>query len=182
MGDSLMTVIAIFIATILMFVFPLMSVSERNDDISQLAAQTATVEFVDKVSSTGKITVNDYDAFVQALSATGNTYDIELEAKILDENPGKKVTWASGDKIGENVYYSQFTSQIENVLYPEEENGKAKPNGVYVLKEGDIISVSVKNTNQTLSQMLRNFFYTISGQDVYQVAAESAKMITVNGN
>jgi len=182
MGDSLMTVIAIFVATILMFVFPLMSVSERNDDISQLATQTSTVEFVDKVSSTGKITVKDYEAFVQSLAATGNTYDIELEAKILDENPGKKVTWASGEKIGENVYYSEYTSQIENVLYPEDENGQLKNGGEYILKEGDIISVSVKNTNQTLSQMLRNFFYTISGQDVYQVAAEAAKMVTVNGN
>jgi len=171
-----MTVIAIFVATILMFIFPLLSVSERTDDISQLSAQTATVEFVDKISATGKITSSDYDSFVQALSATGNTYDIELEAKILDENPGKKVTWASGDKIGENVYYSQFTSQILEKL--EEQNGE----GEYKLKEGDMISVNVKNTNQTLSQMLRNFFYTISGQDTYQIVAEHAKMVTVNGN
>lgn len=174
MGDSLMTVIAIFVATILMFVFPLLSVSERSDDISQLAVQTATVEFVDNVSATGKITSSDYDAFIQSLSATGNTYNVEMEAKILDENPGKKVTWTSGDKIGENVYYSQFSSQILEEL--KEENG-----GEYILKEGDMISVNVKNTNQTLSQMLRNFFYTISGQDTYQVAAEHAKMVTVNG-
>ena len=173
MGDSLMTVIAIFIATILMFVFPLLSVSERSDDISQLSVQTATIEFVDKVSSTGKITASDYDAFVQSLATTGNTYDIEIEAKILDENPGKKVTWTSGDKIGENVYYSEFTSQILEKLQDSDDE--------YILKEGDMISVNVKNTNQTLSQMLRNFFYTISGQDTYQVAAEHAKMVTVNG-
>ena len=173
MDDSLMTVIAIFIATILMFVFPLLSVSERSDDISQLSVQTATIEFVDKVSSTGKITASDYDAFVQSLATTGNTYDIEIEAKILDENPGKKVTWTSGDKIGENVYYSEFTSQILEKLQDSDDE--------YILKEGDMIVVNVKNTNQTLSQMLRNFFYTISGQDTYQVAAEHAKMVTVNG-
>ena len=33
MGDTLMTIIAIFLAAILMFVFPLLAVSERNDDI-----------------------------------------------------------------------------------------------------------------------------------------------------
>lgn len=175
MGDSLMTVIAIFVATILMFVFPLLSVAERSDDISQLAVQTATVEFVDKVSSTGKITMNDYDAFIQSLATTGNSYDVELEAKILDENPGKKVTWTSGDKIGENVYYSQYTSQILEKLEDTDNNGQ------YILKEGDMVSVNVKNTNQTLSQMLRNFFYTMSGKDTYQVAAEHAKMVTVNG-
>lgn len=176
MGDSFMTVIAIFVATILMFIFPLLSVSERSDDISQLAAQTAVVEFVDKVSSTGKITAADYNSFIENLATTGNTYDIELVAKILDENPGKKVTWTSGDKIGENIYYSQFTSQITDEL--AKNNGK----GEYLLKEGDMISVSIKNTNQTLSQMLRNFFYTVSGQDTYQVAAEHAKMVTVTGN
>ena len=55
MGDSLITIIAIFLAAILMFVFPLMSLSERTDDISQLAVATATNEFVDKIRTTGKI-------------------------------------------------------------------------------------------------------------------------------
>ena len=50
MGDSLITIIAIFLAAILMFVFPLMSLSERTDDISQLAVATATNEFVDKIA------------------------------------------------------------------------------------------------------------------------------------
>ena len=46
MGDTLITIVAIFLAATLMFVFPLVSISERNDDISQLGVQTATVEFV----------------------------------------------------------------------------------------------------------------------------------------
>ena len=54
MGDSFVTIIAIFLAAILMFVFPLMSISERTDDVSQLSVQTATTEFVDKVRTTGK--------------------------------------------------------------------------------------------------------------------------------
>ena len=41
MGDSLITIIAIFLAAILMFVFPLMSLSERTDDISQLAVSNS---------------------------------------------------------------------------------------------------------------------------------------------
>ena len=50
MGDSAVTVIAIFLAAILMFIFPLMSITERNDDISQTVLQTATSEFVNKIS------------------------------------------------------------------------------------------------------------------------------------
>ena len=173
MGDSLITIVAIFLAAILMFVFPLMSISERNDDIAQLGIQTAVTEFVDKATSTGKITMDEYSSFVQTLGATGNSYDIELEVQVLYENPGKKTTWAVSDKIGENTYYSVYTSQIEKVL---EEQSK------YVLKEGDVVSVSVKNTNTTISQMLRNFFYTVSGKGTYQVAAQHAAMVKSNGS
>ena len=173
MGDTVVTIIVIVLGAVLMFVFPLMSVADRSDDVSQLSVQSATTTFVDGIRSTGRITLDNYNKFVQEINSTGNTYDVVMEVKILDENPGKKVTWTSGDKIGENIYYSQYTSQILEQL----ENG----DGEYILSEGDMISVSVKNTNQTLSQMLRNFFYTISGQDTYQVAAEHSKMVTVTG-
>ena len=70
MGDSLITVVAIFLAAILMFIFPLMSLAERTDDISNLAVQTATTEFVDKVRTTGKMTIEDYDAYLSDLTST----------------------------------------------------------------------------------------------------------------
>ena len=137
MGDSLITIVAIFLAAILMFVFPLMSISERNDDIAQMAAQTATVEFVDNIRQTGRITEENYSSYTQTLAATGNSYDVELELKVLDENPGKKTAQTSGDKIGENIYYSEYTSQILDKI----NNSNTK---TMKLKEGDIISVNVK--------------------------------------
>ena len=182
MGDTLITVIAIFLAAILMFVFPLMSIAERNDDISQLGVQSATVEFVDNIRSTGKITQNNYTSFVQTLAATGNTYDIEMEVKILDENPGKKTAQVSGDKIGENVYYSIYTTQIEQDLKTSDmTDGIQNDSGVKRLKEGDMVYVSVKNTNSTIAQMLKNFVYSIAGNDTYQVAAQHGGVVMTNG-
>ena len=175
MGDTLVTVVAIFLAAVLMFVFPLMSVSERSDDISQLSVQASTVEFVDKVRSTGKLTLDDYSKFVETLGSTGNTYDVEMELKVLDENPGKKAAQGSVDKIGENVYYTMYTSQIMDELSNGSKNGKK------TLKEGDIFTVNVKNTNKTISQLLRNFFYQVTGNDSYQVSAEHTGIVTVNG-
>lgn len=173
MGDSLITVVAIMVASVLMFLFPMLTVAERNDDISQISVQTATAEFVDNIRSTGKLQQVNYDNYLKKLAATGNSYDVELERKVLDENPGKKVTWASSKKIGENVYYSEYT---EKILKDLQENGELN------LKEGDIISVSVKNTNTTMSQMLRNFFYTVVGQGTSEVQASHAGMVLVNGN
>ena len=174
MGDSLITIIAIFLAAILMFIFPLMAISERTDDVSQLVVETATTEFVDNVRSTGKLTLDNYDSYVQELAATGNAYEVSMEAQILDENPGVKTTQAETTKIGENVYYTMYTSQIEEKLNTSSKN-------TLNLKEGDIFSVSVKNTNTTIAQILRNFFYRIAGNDTYQVAAQHAGMVTVNG-
>lgn len=173
MGDSLITIIAIFLAAVLMFVFPLMSLSERTDDISQLAVQTATNEFVDNIRTTGKITLENYEKYIQTISATGNSFDVEMKVQQLDENPGIKVTQAEMTKIGENIYYTKYTSQVKEEL---NKSGKMK------LKEGDMVSVTVKNTNQTIAQLLRNFFYQVSGSDTAQIAAKHGGVVSVNGS
>lgn len=176
MGDTLITVVAIFLAGVLMFVFPLMSISERNDDISQMAVQTETVNFVDNVRSTGKLTQNNYNAFVQTLSATGNAYEVELEIKRIDENPGKKTSMTAVDKIGENTYYSEYNSQILDKLLQDNNNGSI------ALKEGDIFTVKVKNTNTTIAQSLKNFFYGLTGNDTAQIEASHSGVVTANGS
>ena len=173
MGDSLITIIAIALAAVLMFVFPLMSLSDRTDDVSELVVQSATDEFVDKIRNTGKLTLDDYEKYLQTISSTGNSFETEIAIHQLDENPGVKVSQAEMTKIGENIYYSSYTSQIQQEL---NKSGRIK------LKEGDMISVVVKNTNQTIAQILRNFFYRIAGNDSYAVAASKNGVVTVNGS
>ena len=170
MGDTLITVVAIVLAATLMFVFPLMTMSNRADDVSQLSVQSLTTQFVDDVRTTGKITSDKYNKFVENIHSTGNTYDVEIEVKVRDENPGKKTTQANSKKIGEDVYYSIYTTQIENTL---------KNNNAYNLKEGDIVSVSVKNTNTTMSQQLSGG--TSTGLTV-TIAGEASGIVTANGN
>ena len=173
MGDSLITVVAIFLAAILMFIFPLMSLAERTEDISSLSVQTSTTEFVDSVRTTGKMTLDDYEAYLGELTATGNTFDVEMLIQQLDENPGVKTTQAEATKIGENLYYNIYTTQIVNQL---------NRTGRITLKEGDIVTVTVKNTNQTISQMLRNFFYTITGNENAEIVGQHSGIVSVNGS
>ena len=179
MSDTLITIVAILLATVLMFIFPLLSVSERSDDISRLAVQTATTEFVDTSRAIGKITMDNYTKLVTTIESTGNSYDIEMEVKVLDENIGKKSSWVQGTVIGENTYYSVYTAQIVEVL--DDKDNTYKSNGVYTMKEGDYFSVSVKNTNKTLSQTIRGIFYSISGSDVYSIAGQHSGVVTANG-
>lgn len=177
MGDTVITVIAIILAAILMFAFPLMTMSDRTDDVSQLTVETTTTEFVDDVRTTGKLSLDKYSKFVENISSTGNSYDVEMEWKVLDENPGKKTTQAASDVIGENVYYSMYTSQILDKI-TDSTTGKSK---TVTLKEGDIFSTSIKNTNTTMSQQLKNFLYSVTGNDTYTIAAEHAGIVTANG-
>ena len=120
MEDTTVSIIGIIIASILMFIVPLFTIADRNDDISQLTVQTETALFVDNIIRLGKITATDYQQYISALNASGNTYDIEMELKILDTNLTKNVTIADSSQIGENVYYSLYTSQIEDKLVHDE--------------------------------------------------------------
>lgn len=170
MGDSAMVVVAIFLAAILMFVFPLMTMADKKDDVATLTVKTATTEFTDTIRTTGKITQQGYDNFVQTLAATGNSFDVEMKVQILDENPAKKETSAR-QTIGDNVYFEMYTTQILEAL----------KKGTLVLKEGDIVSVSVENTNVTIGTQLRNFMYRITGNNSATVTASASGIVTTNG-
>ena len=175
MGESLTMVVAIFLAAIMMFVFPMMAMSERSDDIAELNIQTAITEFVNTARNTGKITTDSYNKLVSDLYSTGNTYDITMEIQVLDENPSKKQTslmQGSETKIGENIYYSIYTTQIMEEL---------EKSNVQYMKEGDIFTVTASNTNNTISQMLKNFFYSLSGNDSYSIVGSDSGIVTVTG-
>ena len=77
--------------------------------------------------------------------------------------------------IGDNVYYTQYTTQIIDTLNSSASGGKMQ------LKEGDIISVKAYNTNVTIAQQLRNFMYKVTGNSSSAIAAEASGMVTTSG-
>ena len=173
MSDTLITIFGVFLAAILMFIFPLMEVANQNDAITQTTVSSLVSDFANQIANQGKLTQNDYDTFISKLYSTGNTYDVELEFQILDDNPGSKTTTTSQDMIGENIYYSVYTSSIEGII-----NNK----GVYQLKQGDYVVITATNNNVTLGTQLKNFFYKIVGKDTYTVAAKSSALVINTGN
>ena len=173
MGDSLTTIIAIFLAAVLMFIFPLAAIADRNDDASQMLIKTTLDEFVNKVSAKGKLTKDDYEKLEAQLLATNNQYDIELVINVADVNPGKK---SNNTQIGDTTYYSLYTTQLVG------ENGVVTSQGAYYLKEGDYIKVSVKNINKTISQMIKNVLYGITGNESYVIAGSASGVVVTTGS
>ena len=112
MDNTLMTIIGLFLVATLMFLVPLMAITERNDDIAQSVIQTAVSEFTDTSSNAGAITQHAYEELRSRLNSTGNSFEIIIEVQHLDENPGKKTVYTSGNLIGENIRYSTFTTEI----------------------------------------------------------------------
>ncbi len=169
MGDSAITIVAIFLAAILMFIFPLMTMADKTDDATSLTIKSATTEFTNQVRTKGYLSQEDYDNFVLTIAATGNSYDTDITVMKLDANPAKKVQ-GSTVTIGENVYYVMYTTQVLEAL-----NNTSK---LLALSEGDIITVKVENTNTTISGQLRNFLYKVTGNTDGIIAAEASGMVT----
>lgn len=168
MGDSLTTIIAIFLAALLMFIFPLTAISELNDDTSQMYVKTILDNFVNGIIAKGTLTKEDYENLQAQLEATNNSYGIELVISVADVNPGKK------ENSAETTYYSIYTNQIIEILQKEE--------GIYYLKEGDYFKVAAKNQNSTISQMIKNVLFGITGNESYVIEAAASGVVVTTGH
>lgn len=170
MSDTFITIMVVMVAVVALFIIPVMATANQNDKVTQTAVQTIVAEFVNTSAKEGKITEENYDEFIQNLYATGNSYSIELEVQILDDNPAKK--GQNINKIGENIYYSEFKNSVES---------KLEKDGVYKLKQGDYIKARVQNTNVTFGTQFKNFIYSIAGKDTIAIEASSSALVTTTG-
>lgn len=181
MEETTVTVIGMIIAVIIMLVVPLILIADRSDDIAQLVVQTAAEEFVDDVIKTGEITSSRYQRFIDALQSSGNTYEIDMEVKILDENTAKRITDENPKETGNNTYYSMFTNQIESRIGISSNAIAYNNTGKLVLKQGDGISITVKNSSATLSQTLKSFYYNAIGEEIHIISATASGTVAING-
>ena len=55
MSDTLITIIAIALAAVLMFVFPLMTMSDRTDDVAQLTVRQLLQNLLIQQDQQGKL-------------------------------------------------------------------------------------------------------------------------------
>lgn len=183
MQNSTSTVIAIFLAAVFLFVVPLVTLTDRNDNVVQENVKLITEEFVTDIKNTGILTSTKYQDFVNRLTTTGNVYDVEIEIQHLDENPGKKLEQANYTKIGENVYYSEYTTQILKQLgiRTGTESNAELGSGSIILKEGDLITVKVSNQNSTAAQTLESSLLSFSNADEKVISTSSSGMVNTNG-
>lgn len=154
MKDTLSMIVAVIFLVILLLLLPLYNYFERQDDISYNIALKAVTTFVDEVTQNGYIDQPTYDSFIDRLTQTANSYNVQVEVKkrILTNDP-------SGE---EDSYVEQYISYFNKDIF-NEETGKTSniidrdnslKNNVFFLDEGDKVYVNVKNTNTTMASSL----------------------------
>ena len=174
MGDSLISVFVMFLAVMLMLLFPLLVLAENSESVTQLAAQTITAEFLDAATTAGAIRESDFNVFISSLHGTGSTFEVQLKVRHVDENPNRNAIIISPRTPRGNLSYSVFTSTIMPHIQT------ATGDGTYILKQGDTVVVTIRNTNRTIAQLIRDIFSTARGRD-YQVGASFSGMVVING-
>lgn len=157
MKDNISIVVASIIGTILVVLIPLISILDRQDNMSYNVVLTATTNFVDEVKSKGFIDKKTYEKYLDTVAATGNVYDLKLEVY-------RKITYknASGINVEDALLYNNkdITDELE-------------VSGVYELNVGDEFYISIENTNTPSSVLMYNY---ISGD----ISSKERKIININ--
>jgi hypothetical protein len=148
MSDTFSKVIALIIAVLLLYIFPVENMLLRQDDITRIFVLNETAKFVDSVRNLGYITPVMYIQFNKKLAATGNHYNISMEhhRQKIDPVYEDPIDSTSFRHDYRSNYQTTYTDEILDCLFRS-----ATEDTYYYLSKGDIFSVQVVNENKTMA-------------------------------
>lgn len=142
----------------LLYIYPMQSAFEQQDQIAYNMAYQATTNFVDAVRNKGYISPIMYNDFVRELG-TSNLYDIQLEHKAKQYHPIYSDPEDPDSFTGQtDVFYDgKYTKEVMATLFPEGMTSDRSESRKYYMRTGDFFSVTVRNTNTTKAALIRDF-------------------------
>jgi len=148
MNDIAGRIFAIIFGSVFLFIVPIAGIAVKQDNISQTVIDNAIVCFVDNARSTGKITESGYEEMCRKIDATGVICEVDIVHSAKFYYPTKD---DAGNYNAYNSYYEDFaTGDILGTLYDS--------NKEYKMKNGDLLTVSVRNTVPTLGARMYSMF------------------------
>lgn len=139
-------VICILLASVLMFLFPLLYLAQKQDAINQVYLEDSTVTFVNDIKNHGYITSNMYERYLKKVNETDNLYKIELVHTHTVVDPKYDETT---DTFMDDYYtYDKCTYEddIMKVIYEDDHP--------YYMRQGDSISLKIYNRTNTFAGRL----------------------------
>jgi hypothetical protein len=165
--DSFSKIISLFIAIILMFLFPVYYMAQKQDSISQLYVSSETTKFVDSIKNSGYVSKSMYEIFIKKIDMTGNLYEIELTHSHRKVEP--LVDVSTNDILQDfSVYYYNTNEQD---IYDAFDKGQD-----YFFHKGDYISIYVYNRNKTIATSMLESILSKDIEDI-QIAVTYGGMI-----
>mgnify|MGYP000866053438 FL=1 len=159
MDKAFWNVLAFLLCAVLMFLFPLMTILDRQDDIAYNIVLAECNRFVDACRDTGYITPDMYLEFTNRISSTGNTYMIRLSHIKRSVTPVYKQIDGNLSFTGEyeitHVKYGEH--DILDVLYPDNSALPAHDKSRrYDMSMGDLFFVEVQNKGKTMATAIKD--------------------------
>lgn len=126
LSDVFSKVTAILLSSVLMFIAPVLIMTEENDRAMQTFVYTEIIDLTDRIRNTGCLTGSMYLNFLNALEDTGTIYDVEIQHFQTEDGIGLQMNSTEG---------------ILETLADD---------GVYRFRSGDVIKLKVKKQDGTL--------------------------------
>lgn len=139
--DSFGRIVEIIVTAVLLFIVPLNYSAAKQDMIIQTMVGAETAYFADSVRNVGFISRAMYETYLRKLDTTGHVYEIEI---IHYRKTAGQLISENGPGGYDYYYYGIYTEDILKEMYQESEDES------YYLKQGDYISVKIKNKDKTL--------------------------------
>lgn len=147
-ANGITRIIGIFIAVLLLLVFPIYNQAQNVDDITRTKILAEANELLDNARDLGYITPNMYEDFLRNVSSTGNVYEITLEH--LNKVVYPDLTDPLAFVIVEEGYYNKEI--LEDVLFNESLPLNQRK---YYMNEGDMLTIKIINTSLTTAEVMR---------------------------
>lgn len=146
MGDNVVSKLAGYILTILVIcvIAPYLVLSQM-DVTKETYIYSQATEFVDTCRSTGQISPEEYEKYLQKIYSLGN-YSIQLEHR------SEKCYYRENGET-EISSESYFMTQIADDIYKD----PTAP-APYKMKNGDRLIITVNKTDRSLSEAIMGFF------------------------
>lgn len=160
MEGTISKIYAIFLAFLLLIVFPILSFAQMQDETARTVVFSKTTQFVDSVRNLGYITPNMYEEYMETLGQLGNIYDVKIEHHHRTVAPVLKDDLAivqTGNRAQYDSYYQLYThDEIMEKLFPTD---TSKERRHYFFTQGDYIVVTAKNRVPTLATRIQEVLY-----------------------
>lgn len=156
MVNAFKAILVLCLVILAFAIYPSYRNAVKIDQLTELAAREAMVEFVDTARGKGYIDVRDYKTFRNKLDKTSGVYNVKIEyqKKVLQPNYTNPDDFNTFEETFNVRYDGYYTKQILTTLYPSNTLADDDPSRRFNMYVGDLINVVIEPQGSTLASRL----------------------------